>query len=57
MSILIGYHQRCIVPSGVYWMNNIFLCRVSLKLIVWEEFGLRVVASIDFIVEIVLPDS
>ena len=50
------------VPSAlhctvwVYWMKNIFLCKVLLKLIVWEESSLRVVDSIYSIVGIGLPE-
>ena len=56
MSIWIGYHWCCIVPSGVYLVKNNLLCKVLSKLIVWEGCGLRVVPSIDSIAGIELPD-
>ena len=42
--------------SGVYWMKNNWLCKVLLKLIMWEEWCLRVVASIELILGIGFPD-
>ena len=37
-------------------MKNSLLSKVFLKLLVWEECGLKVVTSIDYIVGIGFPD-
>ena len=58
ISIWIGYHRRCIVPSGVYWMKHIFCCvKYRWSWLCGKSVFFLVVASIDSIVGIGFPDS